>query len=48
MKSKPGFVVVQSEIEAVSGSLSSSETTSIRLSKEISSVESQLNDTKVT
>lgn len=48
MINKPGFVIVQSEIEAVSGSLSSSETASIRLSKEISSLESQLNDTKVT
>lgn len=47
MINKPRFVIVQSEIEAISGNLSSSETTSIRLSKEISSLESQLNDTKV-
>lgn len=38
----------QCEIEAMSSSLSSSDTKSLRLSKEVSSLESQLNDAKVT
>lgn len=38
---------LQSEIETVSSSLSSSETKSLRFSKEVNSLESQLNDAKV-
>lgn len=39
---------IQCEIEAISSNLSSSDTKSLRLSKEVSSLESQLNDAKVT
>lgn len=38
---------LQCEIESISNNLSSSDTKSLRLSKEVSSLESQLNDAKV-
>lgn len=41
-------VFFQCELETLCGSVSSSDTKSLRLAKEVSSLESQLNDAKVT